>query len=614
MIQIYRPGNWDFEKNGDVAVEPMACDLEAELNGAWILTLTAPTDDEGRYAYVKNGAVLCVPTWVSEKQLFRIYNTVANETEVVAYARPVFFDAADEVLFMDRRPTNKKGQQALDELLAGQSRYKGMSDITRESTAYYIRMNLIEALQSDNENSFLNRWGGEISYNNYTITINEHIGADRGVRVEMGYNCTGMESDVDDSEAATRLVPVSYNGYVLDGEKPWVDSPLINHYPVIKTKTIKFEHIKMKEDAQEDDTESIICGTKAELDAAMIAACKKQFEEGIDKPLCNYRCDMVDLAQTEEYKDLEDLLKVSLGDTVHCKNRELQIDTDARVIKITYDCIERCNKNVELGAFSYNYFNQMSSVAQRVEQAIDQSGNVKGGMVKGIIDGMRAALQVQNDSATDMGVQASKFENKNPNNPMFGAMSMGTQGLQISKKRTPENDDWVWTTAITAAGIIADVIVTGLLASKDYDPETGTGFAFDLDTGFLKAHNAELNNAKLTGEMTTTKNILMTRLYAGVLEMLRKVDGNWETMFEILCSEFVDGEGNPTGYCPQIVLQEKCKGFSIGSWTFGQDGVKDEHTSLGGGKTGKAEFSDGTYLEFANGVLVGGNAKETGSI
>lgn len=30
------------------------------------------------------------------------------------------------------------------------------------------------------------------------------------------------------------------------------------------------------------------------------------------------------------------------------------------------------------------------------------------------------------------------------------------------------------------------------------------------------------------------------------------------------------------------------------------------------GKTGKAVFSDGTYLEYVNGFLVGGNTKEGG--
>ena len=50
---------------------------------------------------------------------------------------------------------------------------------------------------------------------------------------------------------------------------------------------------------------------------------------------------MVSLEGTEEYKEYEVLEKVGLGDTVHCKHRELGIETNARVISIKYDCIAK---------------------------------------------------------------------------------------------------------------------------------------------------------------------------------------------------------------------------------------------------------------------------------
>lgn len=36
-------------------------------------------------------------------------------------------------------------------------------------------MNLIEALNSDNENSFLKIWGGEIVYDNFTVVIDKRL-------------------------------------------------------------------------------------------------------------------------------------------------------------------------------------------------------------------------------------------------------------------------------------------------------------------------------------------------------------------------------------------------------------------------------------------------------
>ena len=48
---------------------------------------------------------------------------------------------------------------------------------------------------SDDENSFLNRWGGEIYFDNFDIYINERIGSDNGLRAEFGFNLTGVEGE-----------------------------------------------------------------------------------------------------------------------------------------------------------------------------------------------------------------------------------------------------------------------------------------------------------------------------------------------------------------------------------------------------------------------------------
>ena len=40
----------------------------------------------------------------------------------------------------------------------------------------------------------------------------------------------------------------------------------------------------------------------------------------------------------------------------------------------------------------------------------------------------------------------------------------------------------------------------------------------------------------------------------------------------------------------------------------------DTGENIGTGKTGRAEFSDGSYLDFKNGFLVGGQTADGGSI
>ena len=112
MIWLYHADNVDYDHNGDCALMPESCETDSVLNGSWELTLIHPIDPEGRYREIVEGKVLSVPTQQGDRQRYRIYHKEKSDTEVMAYARPVFFDSADEVFLMNKRPTEKNGQEA----------------------------------------------------------------------------------------------------------------------------------------------------------------------------------------------------------------------------------------------------------------------------------------------------------------------------------------------------------------------------------------------------------------------------------------------------------------------------------------------------------------------
>lgn len=99
-----------------------------------------------------------------------------------------FFPEQRDCFLLDIRPTDKNGQDALDLMTAPNHKYQAKSDIKTLSTAYYQMKNLIEAINGSDENSFVNRWGGEILYDNYNVTIDERVGGDYGVEVLYGKN------------------------------------------------------------------------------------------------------------------------------------------------------------------------------------------------------------------------------------------------------------------------------------------------------------------------------------------------------------------------------------------------------------------------------------------
>lgn len=485
MIQLYKAENTNYDFNGNFIIHPESCNLEAELNGAWTLTIVYPRlDNDEVFNEIKADAVIKADTWLNEAQLFRIYSIDKTDDDVTAYARPIFFDAKNETMLLDVRPTNCTGQSALDKMCTG-TKYSGESDIKDISTAYYVRKNLIEAISSSDENSFLNRWKGEIIYNNYKIIINKAAGQDRGASVRFGKNLTAVEQDISYDDIATRIIPVAYNGYMLDGQSPWIDSENISKYATVHTKVIEYSDIKLAEDTTSSDETGY--ANILMLREALKKRCKEEFDAGIDLPAITYRVDLVELSQYEEYKDVKDLEKIFLGDIVLCENDNLNISTKAKAIKITYDCINQCNTNVTLGDYEANFLDDMSSNIKTVLNNIDEAGNVKGESIAGLIDLMQTKLKASREIAKKQIERAILFEDNDPDSSTFGAMSLGTTGFQIASEKN-SSGDWIWTTFGTGEGFMANCIIAGILYSQNY-VENKQGVKIDLNAGLIEAFN-----------------------------------------------------------------------------------------------------------------------------
>lgn len=498
MIQIYRADNSDYSMNGDSVINPTKCILEADITGNWIVSMIHPIDDKTEL--ITENAVICADTFIGKNQLFRIYDIEKDDENITCSAYPIFFDSKNDCFLFDVRPTDKNGQEALNIMLAQNNKYSAESNIKKQNTSYFIQKNFMEALNGNDENSFINRWGGEIAYNNFKITVNEKIGTDNGARAEFGYNLTGIKEHIDMTEVATRLIPTAYNGYtLLDNET--VDSININKYPIIYTRVVKYDDIKLKEDASENDEENgiTVCDSLEELYEELRKRAKLEFENGIDVPLINYEVDMLDLSKTEEYKEFKNLIKISLGDVVHVKHKRLNIETSARVVALEYNLITQENEQLTLGDYRTSYFDSVGSVIGSVEKVINTETNtVMGEKIAGVIDLLTTSLKAQKDIAKKQDVRAILFEDLDPESPTFGALCIGTQGLQVAKKRDEDNSDWIWGTAINFEGIIANYVIAGILSDK-----LGKNY-WDLDNGKLVTEDMVANNATISGILNGT--------------------------------------------------------------------------------------------------------------
>ena len=612
MIQVYSPGNTDFEHNGDMTLFPTEAIVHPILNGEWEVDLEHPIDKEGRWKYIVEEAVVKMPSFNGD-QLFRIKKKEKSDGGVMAELQPIFMDAKDDCFLLDVRPTDKTGQQALDIMTAPNKKYKASSNISLVSTAYYQTKNLIEAINGEDENAFINRWGGEVIFDNYTVIVNERAGGDYGVEVLYGKNIKedGFSEEIDMRDIVTRIVPKAYNGHMIEGDKPWIDSPLIDKYPTIRFGVMEFEDIKMREDAQDGDEDDgiIVCDTQEELRTALKQKCEERFEAGMDKPKVTISADIILLEGTDLYEDIKDLVKVSIGDTVHCRHSKLDIVSDARVIEMEWDCIKERVDSVVLGDFQYNYMDDVTSMINRVESAIRPDGSVIGQQVQGIIDGVRAQLKAQSSIAQKQKIRATIFEDLDPESPTYGAMCLGTMGFEIASKRTADGRDWDWRTFGTGAGFFADFIVAGTMLAdriKGGTLELGGKNNGDGVARVLDDNGDEIVRLDNKGVYASGKYVCNSDEYGRSVEIsegeykIISRSGKIVAKIFAVSDDIVRIEAGNNGDT-FIRLMGNAKSIFVDAETFGVNGFP--------GKTGRVEFSDGTYLTLNGGVITGGNAQ-----
>ena len=524
MIEIYLKTNTNYDKNGDITLDPTSCTYkESEKE----LTLEHFLDEDGRWKYINFENVIAAEE-NGKKKFYRIYNVVRELYSVTAYARPIFYDLIDKVL-LDVRPTNKIGQEALNIILEDTG-FTGHSNISNSNTAYYVRKNIVESLLGDEENSFINRWGGEFYCENFDVYINDRIGADNGVRVEFGYNLNEIEEDVNIEEVVTRIIPVGYDGIMLEGNAQWVDSPLINKYTKPKMRVIEFPDIKVKESSDDEEGFDTIEEARAEL----IRQCNLLYENDIDKPTVNYKIDMINLANTTAYKDFKMLVEVNKGDTVTCYIKHLDIDVKARVIDYERDLITGEYTYIELGNVVSNFFNEQADIQSKVNNILNSNGSVKAQTLEGTINAIQTQFKAMKDIAQKQDVRAILFEDRIEDSPTFGCMCLGTMGFEIASSFKPGTKEWDFRTFGTGKGFIADHIIAGILSAVLIRNLDGS-FEIDLSkTGGALFKNNGKDAIRIENNSIMLYNWAKEGDYIGALTSLVRTDDSTKPMIGLV--------------------------------------------------------------------------------
>lgn len=333
-IELYPRDQTGFSHHG-FALDDISNDIVTwQLNAKFTLTFDYPMFSEHAGDLVAENIVrVPVP---GGKAAFRIAQVIKSMGHLSITAYHVFWDLNDDFI-ADTNIVDKDGQGALDQIMRAANYptgFKVLSTIGNVTNARLVRMSIIKALLGTDDNSFLNRWGGEFDWQDFSFSVNPRLGKDRGVHFEYAHNLTGYEATKDSSGIITRLLPEGYNGLLLP--ELYVDSPKLGNYrkPKIGTKT--YQDIKAIDETQATGDQKGAVPVQEAYELLRAAATKEFSENHIDEAKWTYKLNVALLENTEEYKDLSITTTVLPGDTVTITHKLDGIDVRARLTGYTW--------------------------------------------------------------------------------------------------------------------------------------------------------------------------------------------------------------------------------------------------------------------------------------
>lgn len=473
--------------NGDVILDNICLQAitdEILDTGEYYLDCKFKVDNK-LYKYIQEESILKVKVDYGN-EYFRIAKIRKTSRDIVVFARQITISETLDMWLEDVRPEGQNGQGALSWILdnsKGKKDIRVFSDLENNSTAYYINISMYKALH-DCDQSFRNRWGGEVQRRGYDLTINRKIGKHRGVQIRSRKNLKGFESNTNIDNLVTRIKPVGFNGITIDG---YVDSPLINNYSSIKTREIKYEDIKVK---TENDKEGF--DTLADAQQELIKRANLEFTvNNLDKIRADYRVNFVQLEYTEEYKNYIEAERVYLGDEIDVYEETLDVDITVRSIRKRFDVISQKVIEIELSNEVKKdkppSIGDISNALSKLETTTNEQNTWLENAINNANDLIHNGLKDSYVIVKQNEVLIMDTTDINTANNVWrwnsGGLAHSKNGYYGDYSTAITQDGSIVATMITSGILNANLLQTGVIRSKNKN------FELNLDSGVMKVLN-----------------------------------------------------------------------------------------------------------------------------
>lgn len=344
MIPILYEGNvQNFNNNGLGRLsDAISCTVTEERNGQFELEMTYPMSGIHYGDIRENRIILAKTEDGGSPQAFIIYKISQPLNGVVTIsAQHISYLLCGFVVMPFSGVSCADTFSKIANNIVIQTPFTFNTDVNSSVHFELTAPRSVRNLLGGESGSILDTYGGyDYKFDNFTVYLYTDRGYDNGVTLRYGKNLTALKNVFDTTNVYTAIVPywADSEGNSLYLPERVVYSEHAADYPYTIIKTVDFS----------SDFESMPTEAQLRAKAESYIATKYgwKLKNSIDVSFVN-------LAQTEEYKDLVALERVRMCDTVTVIYEKLGVNIKTKVIKTVYNVLTEKYDSISLGDTTY---------------------------------------------------------------------------------------------------------------------------------------------------------------------------------------------------------------------------------------------------------------------
>ena len=492
---LYSSTETEFTSNGlGVLNDTVSAVVLEERNGAYELTMEYPADGIHFSDISARCIILAKPNPTDSPQPFRIYRITKPIGGIVTiYAQHISYDLSGVAVSPFSANTLAEAISAMQShALPSDQPFTLTTDMDKGTGLSITTPASFRAMMGGQENSLVDIYGGEYSYDKYSITLNANRGEDRGFTLRYGKNLTSFEQDENCAAVYSHIYP-----YWTDGTTT-IEVNNGKYGKLVPTTGIELPYTKILP----KDLSSYFENQPTAADLLITAktyASKAQL--GVPKVSLT-----VSFAQLEE----NGINRVDLCDTVTVVFPKMGVDAKAKVVTAEYDVLLERYTTLEIGSSAQGIADTIANQQYQIE-SIPSSVGMQEAILKatawitGTVDaGKVVFVRNQNGDPTAIKIVSTTKPEGAEYYPMW-IISAGGIGYSTDGGATISN------IGLTADGhIVADTInlntanISGQLSASNIDVDNLKVKAANV-TGTIQASQIAVDDITIgSGQVTGT--------------------------------------------------------------------------------------------------------------